>query len=556
MSGESDKIPPPEPTPEPEAIDSASTAPDSGAEAVGAGRAGDGNGDGNGGDPPPREIPGRGGGFAWRGSRGMTAAAGTIPRPRPWRPRPSSSSNSTSNSMSASDSDAESESDSESGGGSRALTLRLPRGLLERAERLARRAGVDSIETYCLGLLVEAIEARGDVDVDGDGDRDGDEGDPAGRPPTHVEPTIPRTAAASAMAATAESIDRKAGKEAVMARDVSREDDEARRDPRAELGPESDARGDVDGNGNGNGKRERGLGGAGVDFDDDPDVGSDADAPIAVSIPIPPSPGDRNAKSVSVPIPGAAGASGPPPIRVVTREGEEIDDDAVWEEAAGGGIDLVSDFDPNDAIDVEVERGDADGYGAGDGIARSGADDSASALDVDVDMDAILGDGSGPDDEEGWLTIPHSRVFDDSGEGPAARARGRGIDGSEPPTKWPGEAEAAPMNESAAARIVLRHAAPGRDDPDALLATLRRAESLPPSLLRELVDALHVLEEELRGAPTIGRRLAFALHRLAFESQILVSEGWTAPPDELTWNGLRLVQESVDRVLSGEDIRY
>ena len=108
-----------------------------------------------------------------------------------------------------------------------------------------------------------------------------------------------------------------------------------------------------------------------------------------------------------------------------------------------------------------------------------------------------------------------------------------------------------------AALIVLRHATSGVDDPTAFLPTLRRSESLSADAAQELLRALAELEAESREATRIDRRLAYALHRLAFEGQILLTDSWqNATVDELTVNVLRIVQESVDRILSGEDIRY
>ena len=104
--------------------------------------------------------------------------------------------------------------------------------------------------------------------------------------------------------------------------------------------------------------------------------------------------------------------------------------------------------------------------------------------------------------------------------------------------------------------VVLRHAAPGVDDPDALLPTLRRGEPLHPEFAQGLLDALRGLEDRLANSDSIDRKLAFALHRLAFEGQILATDAWRQAPDPTTIDVLRWVQEAVDRVLSGEDIRY
>jgi hypothetical protein len=109
---------------------------------------------------------------------------------------------------------------------------------------------------------------------------------------------------------------------------------------------------------------------------------------------------------------------------------------------------------------------------------------------------------------------------------------------------------------SPAAQVVLRHAAVGSDDPGGFLATIRRGESVPEAAAGELLQALNALEIEYRDARIIDRRVAYALHRLAFEGQVLHTDAWPGSLDESTVNLLRIVQEAVDRVLSGEDIRY
>ena len=68
--------------------------------------------------------------------------------------------------------------------------------------------------------------------------------------------------------------------------------------------------------------------------------------------------------------------------------------------------------------------------------------------------------------------------------------------------------------------------------------------------------ALNALEVEYREARAIDRRVAYALHRLAFEAQILHTDAWPGSLDAETVGLIRVVQEAVDRVLSGEDIRY
>jgi len=115
---------------------------------------------------------------------------------------------------------------------------------------------------------------------------------------------------------------------------------------------------------------------------------------------------------------------------------------------------------------------------------------------------------------------------------------------------------AMPDAPSPAAVVVLRHAASGSDDPTAFLARLRRGEAIGDATAGELLQALNALEVEYRDARAIDRKVAYALHRLAFEGQVLHTDAWPGALDAPTVNLLRVVQEAVDRVLSGEDIRY
>lgn len=115
-----------------------------------------------------------------------------------------------------------------------------------------------------------------------------------------------------------------------------------------------------------------------------------------------------------------------------------------------------------------------------------------------------------------------------------------------------------PADEDAgAAEVVLRHASLRGDDPEALLAALRRGDPIAPDAARDLLKALLDLEASTRDARALPRRLAYALHKLAFEGQVLLTDAHPgAAGDPATVDVLRLVQEGVDRILSGEDIRY
>ncbi len=126
---------------------------------------------------------------------------------------------------------------------------------------------------------------------------------------------------------------------------------------------------------------------------------------------------------------------------------------------------------------------------------------------------------------------------------------------SEIPDPGP-QADAMPEGPSPAALVVLRHAAAGTEDPSAFLASLRRGQAVPEPASAELLQALNALEVEYRVARSIDRQVAYALHRLAFEGQILHTDAWPGSLDAATVDLIRVVQEAVDRVLSGEDIRY
>ena len=113
-------------------------------------------------------------------------------------------------------------------------------------------------------------------------------------------------------------------------------------------------------------------------------------------------------------------------------------------------------------------------------------------------------------------------------------------------------------NRINAGGVVMRHADTSQDaDPSSFLMKLRRGETIDSATSDELLAALIVLESSFANEARLDRNLAYALHRIAFEGQILLSEGASrAGSDPASVQGLRLVQEGVDRVLSGQDIRY
>jgi hypothetical protein len=122
----------------------------------------------------------------------------------------------------------------------------------------------------------------------------------------------------------------------------------------------------------------------------------------------------------------------------------------------------------------------------------------------------------------------------------------------------PGNAEPAlPASRlSPAAEVVLRHALLAGEDGSSFLASLRRGEAAGVAAVAELARALHDLEKESREATLMDRRLVYALHRLAFEAQVLHTDAWPGAFDDWTVDTVRAVQEAVERILSGQDIRY
>jgi hypothetical protein len=111
------------------------------------------------------------------------------------------------------------------------------------------------------------------------------------------------------------------------------------------------------------------------------------------------------------------------------------------------------------------------------------------------------------------------------------------------------------MTDRAAVDVVSRHAGSGEDQ-WGFLPCLRRGEPVPAVKAAELIYALNQLESELKGADTIERRTAHHLYRLALESQVLLTDAWPGVFDERVITSIRTVQEAVERILSGQDVRY
>jgi hypothetical protein len=111
------------------------------------------------------------------------------------------------------------------------------------------------------------------------------------------------------------------------------------------------------------------------------------------------------------------------------------------------------------------------------------------------------------------------------------------------------------MSERSPTEILARHVGAGEDE-WGFLPCLRRGVPVPAVKAAELNRALKRLEEDLRGAEMLSRATAHALYRLALESQVLLTDAWPGAFDERMIGAIRTVQEAVERILSGQDIRY
>ena len=103
--------------------------------------------------------------------------------------------------------------------------------------------------------------------------------------------------------------------------------------------------------------------------------------------------------------------------------------------------------------------------------------------------------------------------------------------------------------------ILIRHVAHDEDELG-FLPCLRRGMPVPLTKSNELLHAMTQLELQHRDADVLDRRMAHALHRLALESQVLLTDAWPGAFDARMIATIRAVQEAVERILSGQDIRY
>jgi hypothetical protein len=172
-----------------------------------------------------------------------------------------------------------------------------------------------------------------------------------------------------------------------------------------------------------------------------------------------------------------------------------------------------------------------------------------------ITVDFVLADGDDtpmqpPPEEEGitWAAAAPEEDRVGSGEGPENPP-------ASVPIPMPDRPTVRVHGDRNALGVLWRHVSPDGDELG-FLPCLRRGVPVPAAKSAELLHALTQLELEHRGAEVLDRRMAHALHRLAIESQVLLTDAWPGVFDERMIATLRSVQEAVERILSGQDIRY
>jgi hypothetical protein len=166
------------------------------------------------------------------------------------------------------------------------------------------------------------------------------------------------------------------------------------------------------------------------------------------------------------------------------------------------------------------------------------------------DPPAVEGESSEPQTEP--QTGGENQVVSDTGP-PTIRIEFAETAGSVPTV--PLEPTVLLMSNESALEVLGRHVGWVPDD-RGFLPCLRRGEAVPAARVTELTRALGQLEDELRGAELLDRKVAHALHRLALEAQVLLTDAWPGVFDDEAVAAIRTVQEAVERILSDADIRY
>ena len=176
-----------------------------------------------------------------------------------------------------------------------------------------------------------------------------------------------------------------------------------------------------------------------------------------------------------------------------------------------------------------------------------------------IRVDLVLADGDDPP-----MGPPIRWVDDETGEG-ASTDHQKGISGQ--PDHGSGDEPVqvsiptSPqltirvVSDRTALEVLWKHVGIGEDH-EAFLPCLRRGVAVSAHKLTELIRALNLLEQEHRDSEMLDRRMVHALHRLSLESQVLLTDAWPGAFDDRMIAAIRSVQEAVERILSGQDIRY
>jgi hypothetical protein len=121
-----------------------------------------------------------------------------------------------------------------------------------------------------------------------------------------------------------------------------------------------------------------------------------------------------------------------------------------------------------------------------------------------------------------------------------------------PPIEPPEPSVAPPscLEETPGRAVALRHAAlEAPFDAGAFLVQLRRGQAVASAQVSDLLAALASLEHALGDGQPLDRQLARALHRLAYEPQVLITEAWPALARDLTTlQVVREVQSAAERI--------
>ena len=101
-----------------------------------------------------------------------------------------------------------------------------------------------------------------------------------------------------------------------------------------------------------------------------------------------------------------------------------------------------------------------------------------------------------------------------------------------------------------AAETVMKHAGLRELSNSSLfLPRLRMGECVESPEISDLLESLDVLEQLLQIDPRLDKSLVQALHRLAYEPQVLISEAWPILAEDLeTVKAIRTVQAQVERI--------